>query len=504
MLNPKSNEYEQFVWLDWQRAEWEKALEVGEDGRDKHLIKVFSWPKRFGKTLISALYDVYRCDVFKNQTVVTSGNTKDQATGTAFTYIRDIVEHSPNILERVGARNITNEFIFFPHTESIVEPIPDEVNAVQGRRINVAHKTELGDSKGGSNWNIMVSSVGDAYNGVAICDSTIGEEGSQLNNLVESGLSGDDPSVYVSLISYEDIDDAIANNKSPYISEKFLRNRAAQMLPAEFKRYHLNQAVSQRDLLFTTKDVEAVAVDGLAVAEINKQLKKTILSRFKGGAAYFGFGLDRALSFSKHGDRTVGVVLAKGYLLESLRYFGLKQEEVTPELASLLNDEPFEYWILDVHVFPGSLPGDIQQYIKAAQAQYKRLDTLTLEVYQANDLAIWCSANNLPNELINPTTGVQTAMFRMLHQVVKMGRLRGPADLDLLFAEMVNFPYEMKGDTPRFGLPRKKFVEFKSFATGQKKRIEINDDTIYALALAVYGLREKSTAQAWKKPQVWG
>lgn len=452
------------------------------------------------------MYDLWRCFNFRYQKIKIAGNTLKQAGSTAFTYCKNISIRSPKINEVINRANITDDRIYFPNTESVITSITSEINDVQGEAegLNVAHKTELGENAPGadSNWSIMASSIGDAFNGVGLLDSTIGENGSEFNNLVELALSGADPSIGISYINYRDLTDAVDNNLSDFIDGAWLRSRAIQMLPAMFKRYHLNQAVTDSDLLFSRSDIESIPVQGLSYPLHPKTVQKSILSRFAGGLSVNCFGLDRALSFSKHGDRTIGVMVAKGWLNDDLLYQGIPKNALTPELKLLLAEDPFEYWILGAKVFENSMPGEIQQEILTWKTIFG-LANVSLETYQANDLHLWCGTINQASELVNPTQGVQVDMFTRLHRIMTMRRLHSAFNVDpLLLAELENFPYELKNGKPVFGLDRKKTVEFTDFE-GNRQRLEINDDFVYALALAIYGLRNDVRMMESPEPEIW-
>jgi len=422
------------------RDELTKAL----DGNFSTL--VFCWPRRHGKTVAAALVIAWRFMTRQTQTIAIVANSERQSVDTAFKLVRTILEQTPFIKAMVdrGEIAVTDSKISMPAAGNVIQGYPANAAVLYGKKLSVAQVSELHAARDDTVYQTLASSTIDTADGLVLVDSTVGSRNSPLYQLWQVSERGDDPSLYVSYISYRDIEDAVANGPT-WISEAKLRSRAAQMLPAEFAQQHLNQWTAATNSLFPPAILDRCRdeydLDPKSIA--------------KGAAFSVGAGLDRAYGFSLHGDQTVATAVLKVLIGEDEHFFVLASDAIRFSSAA---------------------------GIKSAFTRYHRdfgMRRAALETYNSQDVAAWCAEQPFDHELVSPTSERQANAFTALYNAAAEGRLHIHPAHDRLLNEMATFEYELaatgteQGTKPRFG-----------HAKG------CHDDHVYSLAWAIYSLRD--------------
>ncbi len=415
---------------------------------NNHSTIAFCWPRRHGKTIIAALIIVWRFLTRQTQAIAIVANSEKQTVDTAFRLIRTILQQTPfsKALISEGAIKVGADWIEYPALDNRIQGFPSNVPSLYGKRVSVAQISELHAAQTDGLFQALASSTIDSDDGLVLVDSTVGPRSSPLYGLYQIAKAGTDPTLYFSHIEYRDIDDAVTNGP-PWIKPERLKSRSAQMLPAEFEMQHLNRWGSCTSALFPPDAIErcrdeyALDVEPLAA-----------------GRAYaVGAGLDRALIVSVHGDRTVLACVLK----------------TTGE-----NDDEPHFYVLDAHAFTLSTEGAIKRKVTTFQREFG-LNHICVERYEGQDIALWCSNQGLHSELIHATPKQQAPAFMALANAAREGRLHIHPKFEAVFSEMDTFEYELvptgtsDGVMPRFG-----------HAKGA------HDDHLYALAWAIYALRD--------------
>lgn len=484
----KSGRYVPFRFTDWQKREVRSTFRVDARGVLEITTAVTSWMRRYGKSLLGAFHDLWRCDTREFQLVTISSNSREQTLSTAFALCTETVKHSPELRRRWQAgriRLLTTE-IQFLDTESLIEGLPSSEASSYGRRISVAHLTEASEARDDSLYQALASSTGDTFEGLAVVDSTVGGEDNLVWQLIQLGLTGEDPSIGVSYLSAQSVEEIVESGLAPWLSEQFLRSRQRQMRPAEFRQRHLNLPTTGGETMFTPAQVAAVFrpevpyVHGKAAfAELGR--------RYRGGVIVGG-GLDRALSFSKRGDRTIWTCTAKGRLgAEEVKEVEVYDDE--GKLVGIQPEQPWEYTLLEQDEIPFGDDQTLKAVIEHCDRRYGRLSGVSLEVYQANDIYLWCERHRpqIRAEVVHATAPVQLEMFNLLYGVVAAGRLRAGVGHHLLRAELLIFQEDDSGSMPKFGLLRKRRVKLET----PEGILELmaKDDAVYSLAHSMRSLR---------------
>lgn len=496
--NPKTSKFEPLVWLNWQVTEILRVMLPSDQDKTKfkYTTMVFCWPRRSGKTLVASLIDAWIADIFDNQNVVIAANSENQAQSTAFDLCRETVRNSPALKSKatVGMLNIK-----FLQTGSEITAVPRSIPSMYGQSVNCGHPTELCVAKNDEHYQVLASSTGDVQ-GIMLVDSNFGSVSNIVYQLVELGMSGQDPTIGVSLIAYANIEEAIEHNLSPYITAKWLRSRQMQMTSGEFKRNHLNQPSEGAQNMFDENQCAGIVAEWsypLTKEEYRQIVEDRYIIHMLGG------GYDGSLSFSKRGDRTVWAYTIKGELRDSILLkdygdqFGLIGGSDDPEMKDISQayTEPYEYIVLECGEIKNNDQQAIKRVILYCQGKYGDASKVSLENYQAAALYQWCSDNNIPAELVSPTQNVQVAMFNLFYQLVNSRRLKSlkgqwlfQKELELFQADEVNNEFGLSKQVKlKVSLDEAIDVERSK---DEPETVWVKDDSVYAVAHSIYGLKD--------------
>ncbi len=406
---------------------------------------VFCWPKRHGKTVISALIITWRFLTRKTQSVAIVANSEKQSVDTGFHLVKSCLEETPFSKAMVdkGQIRVFRDRIDYPALKNWIQGYPANAKVLHGKKLSIAQVSELHAARSDAVYQVCASQTIDSSDGIVLVDSTTGAMSSPLYGLWKLAEAGEDPALFFSYIEYRDLEDAIANSP-PWISPIRLRSRAAQMTPAEFGAMHLNSWQASSARLFPEEILEACrdsyALDPEAIVQ---------------GAAYVvGGGLDRAYGMSKHGDATVCTAVLKTTIAEEEHFFVLASDSIALSMGMLIKRTLNRY-------------RDDWQMKRAA-----------LEHYNAQDISAWCAEQGFAHEIVSPTLDRQSNAFNALYGAAAEGRLHIHESFEKLLAEMVTFEHEVVQTNDG------RMVAKFSHAKG------CHDDHVYSLAWAIYAIRE--------------
>lgn len=407
---------------------------------------VLCWPRRHGKTVVAALLIVWRFMTRRTQNVAIVANSERQSVDTAFRLVKTILTETPYTKRLIdsGAIAVMSDRISYDAVGNVIQGYPASAASLYGKKLSVAQISELHAARDDAVCQVLASSTIDSDDGLVLIDSTVGARNSPLFALYQTAQGGADPTLFYSHIRYRDLQDAIDNGPT-WIKPERLRSRAAQMLPAEFAQQHLNQWTAGTSALFPPDVLDrcrdTYALDVQAITE---------------GAAYsVGGALDRAYGFSLHGDATVTTCILKTLQGEDEHFYVLASEAVRFSTAK-------------------GIKGNFTRYHRDFG-----MSRAAVESYNAQDVSAWCAEQPFDHEVISPTAERQANAFTALYNVANEGRLHIHPSFDKLIGELAAFEYRLeatgtsKGAVPRF-----------EAAKG------CHDDFVYALAWAIYSLRD--------------
>lgn len=310
--------------------------------------------------------------------------------------------------------------------------------------MNLCQVSELHAAKSDAAFQAMASAVIDSDDGTVLVDSTTGPRSSPLFHLYQLWEAKADPALYFSHISYSDLDDAIKNGPT-WIAEKKLRSRAAQMLDLEFCQQHLNRWGDSSALVFPSAVLETCT---------DATYPQDVKALADGRAWVAGAGLDRAQGLGL-ADSTVTCAVLKVIDADEL-----------PHIFVLARDTIF-----------GNSGASIKRHLAGYHRDYA-IRKATLEAVNVSDIQAWCAEQPFDSEVVHPTREKQAAAFLELHAIAKEGRLHVAPRFAKLLKEMSTFEYRLEANGSRGTIPV--FEHAKG----------AHDDAVYALAWAVFSLRE--------------
>lgn len=302
---------------DRERSEIALAL----DGQEV-AVAVFSWPRRHGKSVTSAMIILQRFLSRAGENIAVVANSEKQVVDTAFRTIREAFEHTPLLkwLVTSGSVIVLQDRIEMPGTGSVIQAFSSNPSALWGKKLSCAQISELHAAPRGDDvFAALAGSLLDTAGSLMLIDSTVSAKSSKLYELYKAATHETDPdrSIAFSHVQYVDLEEACAKRPA-WISESKLRSLARQMLPHEFALYHLNRWQDAANTLFPA--------DMLAACLNEYPLDVSALAN--GSAVVVGAGLDRAFGGSKHGDRTVTACVAKLVLDDDEHIFVLDADSV--------------------------------------------------------------------------------------------------------------------------------------------------------------------------------
>ena len=425
------------------------ALQQNPDGSWKYTTIAFSMPRRHSKTVIVALLCLWRLCTRQGENIVCLANSERQSATVGFGLCKKIVLRTPALLQQVGRENVQAFKIEVPALGNMMRTVSGNVAALYGEKLTVGWCSEIHAAASDEAMQILASSLGDSLNSWLLIDSTVDGQGGPLHMLEQLQETGDDPTVYVHLLEYANLAEAL--EKSPcWIRRDWLKSRAAQMTPAHFASQHLNQRQGSEQNLFSPMCVEACR------ERLPHPFTPDDLKAVAAGRTYAtGGGLDRAYFGSLHGDSTIWTSVAK-------------------IAAADPGAEP-HFYILNQQSILGSLGTLIKKAVQTDSDRYG-LQNICIEAYNSQDIATWAIERGIPCEVIHATNTWQTPAFTALHRIVSEGRLHFSDTLNDLAREMSTFLYELKSGQPRFGSDK------------------FRDDRIYSLCWAIHSLRQQELA----------
>jgi acyl-CoA synthetase (AMP-forming)/AMP-acid ligase II len=430
------NNRKQRVKLTPYQRRWLREV---EDPRWK--VVVICVPKRVGKSLFSAIVAVYWALARMGATVVVLSTSEKHASSVTFKYVRQFCRVSDQVTAEVAT--LAQNKVEFKNG-SVIRAVPCTVEAVAGIATDLLIIDELALIDDEEVVQIAMSQT-EKEDAKVLITSTASEHGHLLHRLYLKYLEGEAEKERLRFIYHS----AEIYDEHPFITRAWLEERRKQMPEFLFRQYHLNEWGVTGEKVFSPELVEAAVRDypvPLPIERIEEVLGEKVVG------FVFTAAIDRALPFSKHGDRTVGCVVAN-----CLTEVG-KEKLV----------------VVDLKVFPTGVAEEIKAWLMQVASKYS-LTSVVLEAYQAYDIFSWCKQRGLPAKLEHATREAQLAAFPALIMAFEQGKIIIPRH-ELLIEELLALERTNGG----------------KFRAGQGK----HDDTVFALLWAVYEAVKFSPSKA--------
>ncbi len=525
-------------WDMWcnQKEVLRQALQM-KNGRLKHRLIVFCWPRGEGKSAVACLIQLWKFFCFPQQQIMLGANSKDQVKFVHYDIMRNIILNSPELLEIVGKRNVQEKEIRLCDSEDNPASMIRSISSFSGIVSNITGYSfsEMFDMKNPKFFVQLDGSTRNMPNALGVIDSTVSELTHILHQLYQTYRRGKDPSLF---FHYRCSKDAKQEDMwHPYNNQAQLDSYREKFPDIEFNRYFKNVWSAGSNRFFSEAMVQAthyLGCDGALGAQqhvidtlqkvhkienpdgSNEQkeeidtlhsatLKRSLMSiesiydlktasghprmcsfaeleklssLYKTDFAIMA-GVDRADPMKADltkGARTVVTVVAKGLP-------GSKDNQ------SMYTEEgqvkKYIYFLLHlVHVESNELD-EIKSVLKTAINEYDGLEMLCAERWGMWDVGTWCEEQDIGFETLQPSYDKQKEAFSEIFTLYKTGRFKTPRlkvpgskTGDMLEEEALLFDHS----------PSKKWY-------GSPEKIEkggTQDDSMFSLAWCIYGGRELS------------
>jgi len=450
-----------------------EATKKRSNGKNRYSVIAICIPKQNGKTFMASLILAWKLCTHFNINGIVASNSKDQATSVVFDTFKDIMRYSPELCRLIGESNILDKEVRYPAFNSRITVLSSSKAAAWGYGIDIGVVDEIHaapDDEG--RFQILASQTG-PRDGQVILPSQVSSQLNILYKLYQVYERKEDPSLYFYYLS--------GTNPSPLVTDRWLNSRKSQLTDLQYDLYHKNDWVSSTQKLFHPEKIgEAVEKGSCYRVPVNPDdLQKWEYDL--GTKFMIGGGLDRAFPYSRHGDRTVWTVVAKGMV------------------------DGDECWIiLDQRIIPNSDEMLIKDAIHDANKWY-RLSNVVLESFGASDIHQWCLDKGIEAELIHAVDKNQIQSFNKFYHIVEDGQLRIPEGLptELMLYDVKRGKGSKDVHTPILVKELREFEQDSSRGVpkfGHKPGAMYHDDTVYSLNWAIHALREKQVYERKRRP----
>ena len=455
-----------------------EACKRTPQGHNRYNTIAICIPKQNGKTFMASLILLWKfMTQFSLQGVVAS-NSKDQASSVVFDTFKNMLRFSPELVGLVKEENILDKEVRYPAFNSIATVLSSSKAAAWGYGIDIGIVDEIHAAPDDEGLYQILQSQTGPRDGQIILPSQVSGQLNVLYKLYQLHLSGEDKQLFFHYVN--------GYNPSPLVTDRWLSSRKAQLTPYQYSLYHDNDWLSSTSKLFTAEAVgDAVTAGEHYTIPMSRQdlldLESEMSTKF-----IIGAGLDRALPYSQHGDRTFLTTTAKGMSRGEEFYFILNQENIQDSSDRLIKD---------------AIMRDNDAY---------RLNKMLLEVYQAADIYQWCLDNGIDATMTHAHDKDQIPSFNNLYQIFQQRRIALPqglpyehmeyslkkkkgkkrkarSDVPILVRELKEFEHEVRNGVPKFG---------------HKPGAAYHDDSVYSLNLSIYSTHEEPVYDDLPKPAV--
>ena len=510
-----------------------EALQM-ENGRFKHRLIIFCWPRGEGKSLVIVMMKLWRFFCWPRMQIILGANSKDQIKFVHYEIMTDIVRNSPDLYRLVGEKNIQEKEMRFRDKDNKIGSKLRTISSFTGILSNITGYTfsEIFDMKQPKFFVQLDGSLRGIPNAFGAIDSTVSSKQHILYQLFENASK-----TTTTYFSYRCSQTGNpADYWNPNMTKAQLDDYRIKFPLGDFERYFLNLWSAGAEKVFSSEQIEAwrffgvqgrhdhtqvielltkknqiiegaadKKVERLKPGEIDVSLSlqniddrlwavedvyrlrskqdlpmmATIQDLYRLSDLYdtdwvIGAGIDRADPMKiRTGARTVMAFTAKGLpsSRSSPRFFD--QEGAVPN---------FVYVLLHlVHIEDHSIER-MKEIALAVHSEFNGLDMIAGERWGIWDLSKWCEDQDIAFEAVYPSYDRQKEAFTAFYQAVNFGRFKAPPLAvpgskmgDILFEEASIFDHDP--DRKWFGSPEK------------NEKYGIQDDAIYSVAWSFFGLR---------------
>lgn len=530
--NPQTGRSYRDMW-EKEKEVFRKAL-VMNNGRFKHRLIVFCWPRGEGKSFMACLVQLWKFFCWPKQSIMLCANSKDQVKFVHYGVMQNIILNSPGLLKLVGRKNIQEKEIRIKDKSGNVVSIIRSISSFSGIMSDITGYTfsEIFQMKKPDFFEQIDGSLRNVPNAFGVIDSTVSPKEHVLYKLFTAFAEQKDDQLFFHYRSSEKGD--FRDYWHPNNNQQQLDSYRAKMLPKGFAGYFLNLWSAGAEKVFSRAQVKAInylgprgqlnnqkklidmlaereeVVDSVnklirdgvivedqvqAIREIDNALKPvsdiyslgkmgvptpaeenvlTVLGNMYDTDWAIIAGIDRADPLkTRTSARTILTVMAKGLPgSRTMRYHF--DNNTVPK---------YIYFLLHVtDITDHSLVG-LKTEFNRINLEYDGIDSVGAERWGIWDLSAWLEEKtDLAIDMIVASYDKQLACFTELYSIITDGRLKAPSTAllgstgeDLLIEEALIFDHD--DDERWFGSPEK------------KKKNGVQDDVMYSMGWGIYGGR---------------
>lgn len=200
-LPDNQDEYGRSYKRLWEiaKAEITNALET-EQGMYKNDLNVFCWPRGEGKTWITILLVLHRFFNFPFQRIYLIGSSKEQSSDTLLGEIREVIENSPRLYDKIGKKGILSDQIKMNRGLSGRFNFIKLLTTFSGLRSNATMivQTEAFEVEDDSLFSKWFGSLRNIPDGMGIIDTTVSHKKHFLFRLYKNYQKNPDGNLYFS------------------------------------------------------------------------------------------------------------------------------------------------------------------------------------------------------------------------------------------------------------------------------------------------------------------
>jgi len=526
--HPQTGRSYRDFWL-WQRDNVIiPATTRKPDGFLKYHTILLIMPRGEAKSFLSVLLLLWRLFCLPKQSIILGANSSGQSRWALYDIARDLIVNSPLLYSIIDSNGSIEEKAIELHDDdgnvmSSIRSISTS-SGIYSNATAISFSELFMQAPDGKYYYQLDSSRRNVPNSQMLVDSTVSDPEHVLHRLYRAGISGDDDGI---LVVYRHSDSgSYKDYLHPMNTQEQLNSFRGKFTPSEFRRYFLNLWQAGSDKVYAPEVVMSIQYAGAYgelgrvsdivtnckkildyesdeynySASVRDEMEKRLLPlpyslALNGHSRLIESNEVRALGdlYKTHWGVGVGIDFSdplKNDITEGARTIltvtmkGLPGSMIDPDLHLRLGDS-VKYLYINAGTFhiESAEVEDAQRKIDEVFGLFGNVNSVCAERYGAERLRGYCEDNDIRLELISPTYDRQRAAFNYFYNLVMTGRyksvrvpLAGYESEWLEEEEMLAFVYD----------PVKKFYGSMS----KKKRQGVQDDSMYARAWGIYGLRE--------------
>lgn len=406
---------------------------------ETHKIVAMVVPKRSGKTTTAACVALSFALNNDGVTVGILSTSEQHASTVCLSTIKRLYVYSftkDKVDEKTKLRYSSHTHMQFGN-RSVIRSYPCVASAIAGQRFDFLVIDEICYIKDPEPVFVALGQL-DSPQSRALITTTVSKKSHFFYSIYEAWLEGKETN----------FDFLYLRGKSPLELNPHLDKQLVEIMESRYPPA-LRRMLFENEWGEEGEDVVFTNIPIVDIADFNQYLSEVKPLRVE-----ISIGLDRALPYSIHGDKTAAVVMAKLYKESGDEYIVLEEREFVR----------------------GDVFNQFLAYVSDVEQRYGRVNFVRADVYQSFDLLEELSAAGYNTELFHVTTRFKHENFHTLVSLTNRGILKVNSTCTNLLKEMRELLY----NDGKFSAP----------AGG-------HDDFVYAMLYAFVPLYKSKIPQVW-------